>query len=151
MAWQQEALLVVRVLIAVVLGGVVGWQREHVGREAGVRTYAAVSLGSCVFGLISLTFGGDTHVASGVVTGIGFLCAGVILKEQGRVIGLTTAATLWATASLGLAIAYGRFVLGALVSIILFILLAVPLKKRVQRRLTDNQAIDAHRPAQHSS
>jgi len=129
MSWQQEALLILRVLIAGVLGGAVGWQREHVGREAGVRTYAAVSLGACVFGLISMMFPGDQRIASQVVTGVGFLCAGVILKEQGRVLGLTTAATLWATASIGLAVAYGRLLLAAMVTVILFVLLAVPLKK----------------------
>jgi len=140
MNWQQEALLVLRVLIAAVLGGVVGWQREHVGREAGVRTYAAVSLGSCAFGLISMMFPGDQRIASQVVTGVGFLCAGVILKEQGHVLGLTTAATLWATASIGLAVAYGRMVLAALVTIILFILLAVPLKKwEREKGLIQNQ------------
>lgn len=140
MAWKEELLLVLRVVIAGVLGGVVGWQREHVGREAGVRTFAAVSLGACMFGLISQIYSGDTRIAAQVVTGIGFLGAGVILREQGHVIGLTTAASLWATASIGLAVAYGKVLLGGLVAIILFILLAIPLKKwEREKKLIDNQ------------
>ena len=129
MIWQQDAFLALRVLIAAVLGGLVGWQREHVGIEAGVRTFAAVSLGACVFGLISQIYTGDTRISAQVVTGIGFLGAGVIVRGRGHVHGLTTAAALWATASVGLAVAYDRLVLGALVSLILFVLLAIPLKK----------------------
>lgn len=129
MSWQQDAFLALRVLIAAVLGGLVGWQREHMGIEAGVRTFAAVSLGACVFGLISQIYAGDTRISAQVVTGIGFLGAGVIVRGRGHVHGLTTAAALWATASVGLAVAYGRLVLGALVAVILFVLLAIPLKK----------------------
>src|SRR5579863_5467011 len=119
MTWQQEGLLALRVVIAGLLGGLVGWQREHVGREAGVRTFAAVSLGACVFGLISQTYAGDTRIAAQVVSGIGFLGAGVILREGGRVTGLTNAASLWATASVGIAIAFNRILLGATVAVIL--------------------------------
>ena len=129
MIWHQDALLALRVLIAAVLGGMVGWQREHMGIEAGVRTFAAVSLGACTFGLVSQIYSGDTRIAAQVVTGIGFLGAGVIVRGRGHVHGLTTAAALWATASVGLAVAYNRLVLGLLVAIILFILLAAPLKR----------------------
>jgi putative Mg2+ transporter-C (MgtC) family protein len=126
MNWQAEALLALQVVLACVLGGLVGWQREHLGIEAGVRTFAAVSLGACVFGLI---YPSDTRIAAQIVTGIGFLGAGVIMRGRGHIHGLTTAASLWAVASVGLAVAYGRIVLGVLVTILLFILLAVPLKK----------------------
>jgi putative Mg2+ transporter-C (MgtC) family protein len=131
LSWRWEVLLALRVLAAAILGGIVGWQREHVGRAAGVRTFAAVSLGSCLFGLMSTMSGPSEggRIAAQVVTGIGFLCAGVILRDQGRIIGLTTAATLWATAAVGLAIAYGWFLLAVLVTILLFILLAVPTKR----------------------
>lgn len=128
MDWNQEALMALRVVVAVVLGGFVGWEREWHGREAGVRTYGAVSLGSCVFALISthVTGGNNPHViAAGVVTGIGFLGAGVILRDQGNVVGLTTAATLWATASVGLATGYGMYTLAVLVSLLVFGLLAL--------------------------
>lgn len=128
MDWNQEALMAMQVVIAVVLGGFVGWEREWHGREAGVRTYGAVSLGACVFALISthVTTGNNPHViAAGVVTGIGFLGAGVILRDQGSVVGLTTAATLWATAAIGLATGYRMYTLAVLVSLIVFGLLAL--------------------------
>lgn len=126
MNWQAEALLALRVALACVLGGLVGWQREHLGIEAGVRTFAAVSLGACVFGLI---YPSDTRIAAQIVTGIGFLGAGVIMRGRGHIHGLTTAASLWAVASVGLAVAYGRIVLAVLVTILLFVLLAIPLKR----------------------
>lgn len=126
MNWQAEALLTLRAVLAALLGGVVGWQREHLGIEAGVRTFAAVSLGACVFGLI---YPSDTRIAAQVVTGIGFLGAGVIMRGRMHVHGLTTAASLWAMASVGLAVAYGRIVLAMLVTILLFVLLAIPLKQ----------------------
>lgn len=112
---------------AVVLGGLIGLEREWHGREAGIRTYGAVSLGACVFALVSthITGGNNPHViAAGVVTGIGFLGAGVILRDRGNVVGLTTAATLWATASVGLATGYGMYMLAVLVAVIVFALLS---------------------------
>lgn len=128
MDWNQEALMALRVVVAVLLGGFIGWEREWHAREAGVRTYGAVSLGSCVFALISthVTGGNNPHViAAGVVTGIGFLGAGVILHDRGNIVGLTTAATLWATASVGLATGYGMYTLAVLVALIVFGLLAL--------------------------
>ena len=128
MDWNQEALMAFRVIVAVLLGGIIGWEREWHGKEAGIRTYGAVSLGSCVFALISthVSGGNNPHViAAGVVTGIGFLGAGVIMREGAEVTGLTTAATLWATASVGLTIGYGMYTLAILVAIIVFGLLAL--------------------------
>lgn len=127
MDWNLEILMAARAIFAAVFGAVIGWEREQHGREAGIRTYASVSLGACVFGLISshVTGGSNPHVISaGVVTGVGFLGAGVILREQGRIVGLTTAATLWSTASVGLAIAYGMYTLGLLTTLIVFTLLS---------------------------
>ena len=136
--WKQEALMAMQVILAVVLGGAVGWEREWHRRDAGIRTYGAVSLGACVFALLSthITTGNNPHViAAGVVTGIGFLGAGVILRDQGRVVGLTTAATLWATASIGLATGYRMYTLAALVSLLVFGLLFlhhVPMWERLK-------------------
>lgn len=127
MDWAMELQMAVRVVAAAGLGGFVGWERHWHGREAGIRTYAAVSVGACVYALISthVTGGNNPHVVpAGVVTGIGFLGAGVIVRENGNIAGLTTAATLWATASVGLAVGYGMYMLGVLVSLIVFGLLA---------------------------
>lgn len=128
MDWKSEALMALRAVLALLLGGLVGWEREWHGREAGIRTYGAVSLGACVFALLSnhITTGNNPHViAAGVVTGIGFLGAGVIMRGQGGVIGLTTAATLWATASIGMAAGYGMYTLSVLVAVLVFGLLVL--------------------------
>lgn len=125
--WEAELLMTVRVLIATILGGFTGWEREWHGRDAGIRTYAAVSLGACVFALLSthITGGNNPHViAAGVVSGIGFLGAGVIMHDKGSVRGLTTAASLWANASVGLSIGYGMYMLGTLVALLIFALLS---------------------------
>jgi len=126
MPWEQELQPVLRVVIATILGALVGWQRERVHQEAGIRTFAAVALGACVFGLITP---GDTRIAAQIVTGIGFIGAGVIMRGRAHVHGLTTAAALWATASVGTAIAYGRLILGVVVAVLIVVVLAIPTKK----------------------
>ena len=126
MPWEQELKPILQVVIAAVLGALVGWQRERVHQEAGIRTFAAVALGACVFGLITP---GDTRIAAQIVTGIGFIGAGVIMRGRAHVHGLTTAAALWATASVGTAVAYGRLILAAVVAVLIVALLAIPTKK----------------------
>ncbi len=146
MDWNQEALMAMQVVIAVVLGGFVGWEREWHGHEAGIRTYGAVSLAACVFALLAthITTGNNPHVlAAGVVSGIGFLGAGVIMRDRGSITGLTTAATLWATASIGMATGYQMYTLAVLVSLITFGLLALhhlPEWKRLKRARPANHA-----------
>jgi putative Mg2+ transporter-C (MgtC) family protein len=100
---------------ALVAGGIVGFERQMRGRPAGLRTHMLVSLGAAV--IVSITLGGDPGDASravqGIATGIGFLCAGDILhqvtKGEERVKGLTSAASLWVTAALGMAAASGKW------------------------------------------
>lgn len=128
MDWNLELLMALRALLAAFLGGVVGFERERHGQDAGIRTYAAVSLGACVFGLVSMHALGtsvDVRIAAQVVTGVGFLGAGVIMRDQGKTTGLTTAATLWTSASIGLSMAFGMYVLSTLTAGITFCLLAI--------------------------
>lgn len=124
---QNELELVIRLVLAAVLGAVVGLEREQRGRNAGVRTHAAVALGACAFSIISFVVvpqGNETtRIAAQIVTGVGFLCAGVILHSHGHISGLTTAASLWATASVGMAVAYGLYLLGAATAGLLLVLL----------------------------
>ncbi len=141
MDWNIELLYVIRVTVALICGAGIGFDRERRGMEAGIRTYASVAIGACSFGLISshVPESSDfTRIASGVVTGIGFIGAGVILHQRGKTIGLTTAATIWSTASVGLAIAFGMYILGVLTSFIIYALLAVNDFKWYQR-LTRNE------------
>lgn len=121
-----ELSILIKLLLAALAGGLVGLERETHGRPAGMRTNLLVSVGACTMMIISEAFclkygidGGDTtlrldpsRIAAQIVTGIGFLGAGVIIKEGATVRGLTTAASLWAVAGLGMAFGMGYFVLG---------------------------------------
>lgn len=96
----------IRIGLAVVAGLLIGAEREFSGKSAGLKTNALVSLGACIFVLISLTFKGEeyvdiTRVLGQVVSGIGFIGAGTILQQKGSVKGLTTAATIWCSAGTG--------------------------------------------------
>lgn len=104
----------VRLLMAALLGGVLGWERERKGKAAGVRTHMLVALGAALFVLVPKQMGVDdadiTRVVQGLVAGIGFLGAGTIIKgdEEEDVRGLTTAAGIWLTAAIGVAAGLGR-------------------------------------------
>lgn len=114
MDWQRETLMTTRTIVAALLGAGIGWERERHGREAGIHTDAAVSVGACVFGLISAHVEGTPDPYSCPSDEWGWVSRrGVMLRERGQITGLTTAATLWATAAVGLATAYGMYVVGA--------------------------------------
>jgi putative Mg2+ transporter-C (MgtC) family protein len=111
MSVEAELTLLGQVLAALGLGGVVGLEREYRGFEAGIRTTALVAAGAAVFGAVSMELG-DSRVAAGVVQGVGFLGAGLILHEHSGVRNLTTAATIWVAAGIGLATSMDMFILG---------------------------------------
>jgi putative Mg2+ transporter-C (MgtC) family protein len=123
--------LVLRLLLATLLGSILGYQRERQGKEAGLRTHMLVSLGSAFFVLIPLQAGmplGDlSRVLQGIISGIGFLVAGVILKQQDQeqIHGLTTAAGLWLTASVGVAAGLGKESSAIIGTVLAFIVLAL--------------------------
>lgn len=123
-----EAELVLRLVLAAALGYLIGLERLFKGQSAGERTHALVSLGAAAFAILSVQAfaGGDmTRIASGVVTGLGFLGAGMILKEsQHRIHGLTTAAGVWAVGAVGLAIGTGAYLLGIITAILVLLILA---------------------------
>ncbi|MFN4261337.1 MAG: MgtC/SapB family protein [Gemmataceae bacterium] len=144
MDWQLELWMAGKTLLAAILGALIGLERTLQGRPAGVRTYAAVAIGACVFGMIStrggLNLADPTRIASNVVTGMGFIGAGVIIRDRGRTLGLTTAATMWATASVGLAIAFDLLVLAIAAALIIICLLFadhLPVWRRFQREEDD--------------
>lgn len=111
-----------RLLLAAALGFAIGLEREAAGQSAGERTHALVSLGSAAFTILSATAfpGSDmSRVAAGVVTGLGFLGAGTILKGSDiRIHGLTTAAGIWAVGAVGMAIGSGKYLLGIVAAMI---------------------------------
>src|SRR5579885_763511 len=120
----------IRVTFACLLGCLIGWERERHRNiiSAGIRTYGAISLGACAFGIVGFQIFADdpSRVAAQVVSGIGFLGGGIIFRQGDYVTGLTTAATLWATAAIGLAVAAGMYLTALLTSILIFLLLYLP-------------------------
>lgn len=134
-----ELLYVMRTFIAAILGALVGWERErHNGTDAGIRTHMAVCIGSCTFALVSSHIPGadPSRIASQIVVGIGFIGAGVIIREKGTVYGLTTAAALWAIAAVGTAVGYGMYILATLTALMIYFTLALqqlPFWKKIAR------------------
>ncbi len=133
--------IIVRVLVAAVLGGIVGWEREHKGRAAGLKTHILVSIGSALFVLAPLLAEVDpadvTRVMQGIVSGIGFLGAGAILKlDRGeRIEGLTTAAGVWMTAAIGMAAGMGQEMVALVTTVVaLLVVGALPRLQHPARR-----------------
>lgn len=126
-----EAIL--RVLVAVALGAVIGYQRERAGKAAGLRTLVLVATGAALFTVVSIFgFGAEgvdiSRVAAGVVVGVGFIGAGVILRgrSEEEVAGLTTAATIWVTAGVGLAAGAGMYLVAVIAAVVIVGILLLP-------------------------
>ena len=123
--------IAVRLIVAMVFGAVIGIQRERAGKPAGLRTHMLVALGAAVFVIASDEFGMNpdsiSRVIQGLVTGIGFLGAGAILKlyDKRAVEGLTTAAGIWMTAALGVAVGLGRFGLALVATLLAWMTLSL--------------------------
>jgi len=139
----SELELVGRLLLAVFLGFLIGLERELAGQPAGERTHALASLGAAIFALVSLLGfpkPDPARVAAGVVTGLGFLGAGMILKEKGREVhGLTTAAGIWAVGGIGLAIGAGLYLLGIAGAVLVGAVLAMERFLRIDERLAQRR------------
>jgi putative Mg2+ transporter-C (MgtC) family protein len=124
--------MALRLLLAAVLGGVIGFQRERTGKPAGLRTHMLICIGSALFTLVSVyAFSGvvdPSRVAAGVVTGIGFIGAGAIIfrTADGYIAGLTTAATIWVAAGIGVAVGSGLYIAAVLTTVIVLVVLFIP-------------------------
>ena len=120
--------IVIRLAVAAVLGGVLGYEREQAGKAAGMRTYMLVALGAALFVLVpqqaGVTAADMTRVLQGLAAGVGFLGAGTILKKGEEVEGLTTAAGIWLTAAIGIAAGLGREASAVLSTVLALIILA---------------------------
>lgn len=126
----------ISISFAALVGGLVGLEREYRDKSAGFRTMILIAVGSCLFtilsGIIGQNFGGDgARIAAAVVSGVGFLGAGVIIQKGITIHGLTTAASIWLVASLGMGMGAGEYVLVLMVTAgILFVLWILPLFER---------------------
>lgn len=133
-----------RLLLAVLLGAAIGWQREQHGSAAGLRTHMLVALGAALFMLIPAQTGlsgdGPSRVLQGVVAGIGFLGASAVLKlgDRGKIRGLTTAAGIWATAAVGAAAGQGHAATALMAALIVLAILGA--MARLERRWRPRKA-----------
>ena len=123
--------MVLRLLLAVVLGALIGLEREHAKKPAGLRTHLLVCVGAALFTIASIYGFGEgadaARVAAGVVAGIGFLGAGTIISTRGGLLaGLTTAASIWAVAAIGLATGAGLYIPATVATVIIVIILMLP-------------------------
>lgn len=139
-----EIVLSARLLISAIFGGAIGFEREIRGQDAGVGTFAIVSMGACIFAMMSdlavKTPGADnTRIAASVAAGIGFLGGGVILHHKNRISGLTTAAAMWTVSGVGLATGFGFYIIAATATVLCVIILSVRHLGLIQRKLERNR------------
>ena len=125
-----EIVMALRLLLAAALGAIVGYQRERAGKPAGLRTHTLICVGAALFTIASIYgFSGASpaQVAAGIVAGIGFLGAGAIFHRGGGIVeGLTTAATIWAVAAIGLTAGAGLYLISAITTVVVLIVLLLP-------------------------
>ena len=137
--------LLLRLVVAVLLGGAIGWEREASSKPAGLRTNILICVGAALFTDLSIRFGGiaiegavrdPARIAAQIVTGIGFLGAGTIIQARGTVTGLTTAATLWVVAGIGMSVGSGSYVeaMGATALVLVVLVLLAPMENAIARR-----------------
>jgi len=119
---QLTQVIMIKLLVAAVVGGIIGVERQWRNKSAGLRTISLITIGSTLFTILSLQ-SGDNRIVANIVVGVGFLGAGVILFSGGRIIGLTTASSVWVAAAIGMAIGLGDFWLALLVAGIVLIVL----------------------------
>jgi len=136
--------ITVRLLVAALLGGLLGFQRERSGKAAGLRTHMLVAVGAAFFVLIPQLEGmaadALSRVLQGIITGVGFLGGGIILKvtDGQRIKGLTTASGIWLTAAVGIAVGFGRLGSALLASVLAFLILGA--LHRLNQTIGDDDA-----------
>lgn len=118
-----------KLLFALILGGIIGLERQFMGKAAGLRTHMLICLGSCIFTILSLfislnnKIADPTRIPAMILSGIGFIGAGAIIQARGHIQGLTTAASIWATAAVGMSCGFGYITIALLSTLlILFVL-----------------------------
>ena len=118
---------VIKILVAFALGAMLGLEREYRSKPAGFRTLIMITVGATVFTILSYRIGSATpdRIAANIITGIGFIGAGVIFKEGMKVSGMTTASTIWIAAAIGMSVGYGAYYLAGGVTILVLVILMI--------------------------
>ncbi len=136
-SWPQIAFNLVHLLVAGVLSLPVAWDREVESRGVGLRTFPLVAVAACGYTLVGISVldstDAEARVLQGIITGIGFIGGGAILKSKGNVMGTATAASIWNTGLIGMAVAFGRYEIALVMSVINFVTL-----RYVRRLKPDN-------------
>ena len=137
--WHQTLSHLIALAIAYVLALPIGWNREKEERSAGIRTFPLVAMAACGFVIVAVSVLGagspeQAKVMEGLITGVGFIGGGAILKQGDRALGTATAASLWATGALGAAVGYGLYDIAVILSLVTYVALRFlsPLKKAAQ-------------------
>jgi putative Mg2+ transporter-C (MgtC) family protein len=150
----DQLAIVGRLALAALLGAIIGLERELSGHPAGIRTMSLVTLGACLFTEVSVVTGAHDRIAAQIVTGIGFIGAGVIFREGTGLRGITTAATVWGAAAIGMALGRELYIASVLGTVLIVVLLysrpvtrrfeelAKPLDERLQRGLAKARLAD---------
>ena len=129
--------MVIKLIVALALGLIVGIEREFVGKEAGTKTYSLVTLGAALFTILSFdsNFPDPSRIIAQIITGIGFLGAGLIIFHENKIHGLTTAAGLWAMAGIGVATGMGYYFIAFTGTVLILFILYVLRKMRLEERI----------------
>ena len=121
----MESEQILQIFLALAGGAILGLEREYHNKPAGFGTLILICVSSCLFCILSVSFGGSDRIASNIVTGIGFIGAGVVFKEGANVRGITSAATIWMAAAIGMSIGLKHYYLALLVVIIVLVVLVI--------------------------
>jgi putative Mg2+ transporter-C (MgtC) family protein len=145
--WAEALVHLVSLAVAYALALPIGWNREQEERSAGVRTFPLVAMAACGFVMIAIEVlgiesEGQARILEGLMTGIGFIGGGAILKQGDRATGTATAASLWATGAIGAAVGYGQLDIAVILSVVTFLSLTLlaPLRKVAEERVRDEDA-----------
>ncbi len=132
--WYIEFYSFLKVFLALIAGGAIGWERENVGKEAGIRTFGFICAGACAYSVLSSLFSSDSasRIVANIVVGIGFLAGGLIFRSDKidrAAQGLTTASSLWVTATIGIMIGFEMYILAIGVTALTLMTLHLPSSK----------------------
>lgn len=128
MSLDQQVYLSFNITLAMILSGIIGINRERSNKSAGLRTHMLTGTGACIFTILSLYAfpeADTSRIASNIVTGIGFLGGGIIIQKKNEAFDVTTAAGIWATAAIGMAIGVGAWFIAIYSTVVLWIILAL--------------------------
>lgn len=135
-----------QLILALVLGALIGIEREYIGKAAGMRTFSLVSLASALFTILSregfLGIEGNmdpSRVAAGIIVGIGFLGSGIIVSKGGKIEGLTTAAAFWSAGAIGMAIGCQSYALAIIATVMIIVILALMKEVKIEEKITEEK------------